>query len=141
MSDALKPCPFCGDEGEKGRQTVSQISDVLPPLENPHSYRTAANAYRQWEDEHADENKRRAAGIKNEFVRLTCRVCGAMCPEANWNCRTHPPIGDSTGKGDEAVEITAEMVEAAYGAYLSPSADLSRRAALRAVFAIAYGEK
>ena len=52
--DALLPCPFCGDDAEKGRQEVTQM-----------------NAER------------------NKFVRITCRVCGCMCPEHNWNTRAN----------------------------------------------------
>ncbi len=30
----------------------------------------------------------------NKFVRITCRACGAMCPEENWNQRAaHPAPG------------------------------------------------
>lgn len=48
----LLPCPFCGDEGEKGIQAV-----------------TLMNAER------------------TSFNRVTCRCCGATCPEPNWNLR------------------------------------------------------
>lgn len=93
----LLPCPFCGDEGEKGSQNVSQMKDVLPPLENPHSYRTAANAYTIWENAHAEENRKRTSGVRNTFTRITCRVCGAMCPETNWNQRfsSHVVVTDA----------------------------------------------
>lgn len=107
------PCPFCGDEGEKGRQVISQMTGVLPPLENPHSYRTSANAHTRWEQENAEENRRRTTGVKNEFARLTCRVCGAMCPEANWNQRASvarvqpPPAGQLVA----TVELSDEQIE------------------------------
>lgn len=48
----LLPCPFCGDEGEKGIQAV-----------------TLMNAER------------------TSFKRVSCRCCGATCPEPNWNHR------------------------------------------------------
>ena len=48
----LLPCPFCGDDGDKGRQEVTQMIEG-----------------------------------RNKFARITCRACGAMCPEENWNRR------------------------------------------------------
>ncbi len=48
----LLPCPFCGDDGDKGRQEVTQMIEG-----------------------------------RNKFTRITCRACGAMCPEENWNRR------------------------------------------------------
>ena len=48
----LLPCPFCGDDGDKGRQEVTQMIEG-----------------------------------RNKFARITCRACGAMCPEENWNLR------------------------------------------------------
>ena len=50
----LLPCPFCGDDDVKGRQTVTQV------------------------------------GTGNKFDRIICRVCGAMCPEQNWQHRYTP---------------------------------------------------
>ena len=50
--EALLPCPFCGDDGDKGRQEVTQMIEG-----------------------------------RNKFARITCRACGAMCPEENWNRR------------------------------------------------------
>jgi hypothetical protein len=50
--ETLLPCPFCGDDGDKGRQEVTQMIES-----------------------------------RNKFARITCRVCGAMCPEENWNRR------------------------------------------------------
>ena len=50
--ETLLPCPFCGDDGDKGRQEVTQMTEGY-----------------------------------NKFVRITCRACGAMCPEENWNRR------------------------------------------------------
>jgi len=52
MSDPLLPCPFCGDDGDKGVQHVTQMVEGRP-----------------------------------SFNRITCRACGAMCPEENWNHR------------------------------------------------------
>jgi len=50
--ETLLPCPFCGDDGDKGRQEVTQMTEGY-----------------------------------NKFARITCRACGAMCPEENWNRR------------------------------------------------------
>jgi len=50
--ETLLPCPFCGDDGDKGRQEVTQMIEG-----------------------------------RNKFARITCRACGAMCPEENWNRR------------------------------------------------------
>ena len=50
--ETLLPCPFCGDDGDKGRQEVTQMIEG-----------------------------------RNKFARITCRTCGAMCPEENWNPR------------------------------------------------------
>lgn len=52
MTTELLPCPFCGDAGDKGRQTVTQMIEGRP-----------------------------------QFDRITCRSCGAMCPENNWGRR------------------------------------------------------
>jgi hypothetical protein len=49
------PCPFCGDDGDKGVQKVTQMMEGRPT-----------------------------------FNRITCRSCGAMCPEPNWNRRPAP---------------------------------------------------
>ena len=51
--ETLLPCPFCGDDGDKGRQEVTQMIEG-----------------------------------RNKFTRITCRACGAMCPEENWNRRS-----------------------------------------------------
>lgn len=51
MTGQWKPCPFCGDDGEKATQTVTQVKN------------------------------------DNEYQRILCRVCGAICPAANWNTR------------------------------------------------------
>lgn len=53
--DKLLPCPFCGDDGDKGVQEVTMMTDERP-----------------------------------KFNRITCRACGAMCPEHNWNRRIAP---------------------------------------------------
>ena len=50
--ETLLPCPFCGDDGDKGWQEVTQMIEG-----------------------------------RNKFARITCRACGAMCPEENWNRR------------------------------------------------------
>jgi len=50
--ETLLPCPFCGDDDDKGRQEVTQMIEG-----------------------------------RNKFARITCRACGAMCPEENWNRR------------------------------------------------------
>ena len=72
----LLPCPFCGDDGDKGRQEVTQMIEG-----------------------------------RNKFARITCRACGAMCPEENWNRRaalaaqpaepayTHADVAEAHAKG------------------------------------------
>lgn len=60
MTDLLA-CPFCGDDGEKGRQTVTMMND-----------------------EHT------------QFDRITCRCCGAMAPELNWQKRTPAAASEAT---------------------------------------------
>ena len=74
--ETLLPCPFCGDDGDKGRQEVTQMIEG-----------------------------------RNKFARITCRACGAMCPEENWNRRaalaaqpaepayTHADVAEAHAKG------------------------------------------
>ena len=74
--ETLLPCPFCGDDGDKGRQEVTQMVEGC-----------------------------------NKFARITCRACGAMCPEENWNRRaalaaqpaepayTHADVAEAHAKG------------------------------------------
>ena len=60
MTDLLA-CPFCGDDGEKGQQTVTMMNE-----------------------EHT------------QFDRITCRCCGAMAPELNWQKRATATASEAT---------------------------------------------
>ena len=62
--ETLLPCPFCGDDGDKGRQEVTQMIEG-----------------------------------RNKFARITCRACGAMCPEENWNQRAAQPVAGRINYG------------------------------------------
>ena len=78
----LLPCPFCGDDGDKGRQEVTQMIEG-----------------------------------RNKFARITCRACGAMCPEENWNRRAAlaaqpAPAAVPPGYVLVPIEPTPEMVDA-----------------------------
>ena len=68
--ETLLPCPFCGDDGDKGRQEVTQMIEG-----------------------------------RNKFARITCRACGAMCPEENWNRRAA-----LAGQPAEPVEPVAKII-------------------------------
>ena len=88
MADLL-PCPFCGDDGEKGIQAVTMM-----------------NAER------------------TQFNRVTCRCCGAMCPEMNWNRRASSSLQPLT---DQQIEgLAAEVWAIAQGKYGSISAAVDR---------------
>lgn len=65
-TEKMKPCPFCGDDAEKGRQEVTMMNDE-----------------------------------RDQFVRVTCRVCGCMCPKLNWNTRAAAPTAQSSCEGGQ----------------------------------------
>ncbi len=78
--ETLLPCPFCGDDGDKGRQEVTQMIEG-----------------------------------RNKFARITCRACGAMCPEENWNRRAalavQPAEAQPTGQSPCARHCEAPAFE------------------------------
>ena len=78
--ETLLPCPFCGDDGDKGRQEVTQMIEG-----------------------------------RNKFARITCRACGAMCPEENWNRRAalaaQPADAQPTGQSPCARHCEAPAFE------------------------------
>ena len=108
--ETLLPCPFCGDDGDKGRQEVTQMIEG-----------------------------------RNKFARITCRACGAMCPEENWNRRAAlaaQPVPAAVPLTDEKIDHTLattldEFARTTRGMShaLDVNADITANSRLRRMFA------
>lgn len=95
--ETLEPCPFCGDDGDKGRQEVTQMIEG-----------------------------------RNKFARITCRACGAMCPEENWNRRAALA---QKAEPDEQEVALQKIADFGQDQVMTPDVLISKLANLRAMAA------